>query len=323
MPPTWFWRGGIAYSLMVPPPAPYVFCPTRYFFTPRFDTHLVTGDRAPIIAGQTRPYVVAQPFVNPSERSMARPQANPQEASNGPPPSTFGIVAGSIYRPSPKDASLVRARSAARYSVASSFGGMEAHRSPPSVSPSSESEAGAVRPTRIDRALVPPPTVERLPPRFDRLPPMRVDRPGAPPTPIESPMPSMTPPQRIEPPRPTTYPVPPRVDTIPRIDPPRPDYRPIQPRIDSPPRFDPPRVPPHVQVDPLPPSYATPRAPSPPRAVDMPRVSPQFQVAPPPRMEAPRMQPPPRIDTPRVAPSLSNESMRRIQRTPMVIQRNR
>ena len=61
MPPTWYWRSGVAVSLVVVPPAPYVFCSTHYIFTPHVHTHIVPASRVSVIARHTRPYYAATP----------------------------------------------------------------------------------------------------------------------------------------------------------------------------------------------------------------------------------------------------------------------
>ena len=56
MPPTFYWRSGVAVSLVVVPPAPYVFCSTHYIFTPHVHTHIVPVTHVSVIARHTRPY---------------------------------------------------------------------------------------------------------------------------------------------------------------------------------------------------------------------------------------------------------------------------
>lgn len=61
MPPTFYWRSGVAVSLVVVPPAPYVFCSTHYIFTPHVHTHIVPATRVSVIARHTRPHYPASP----------------------------------------------------------------------------------------------------------------------------------------------------------------------------------------------------------------------------------------------------------------------
>lgn len=61
MPPTWYWRSGVAVSLWVVPPAPYVFCSTHYVFAPHVHTHIVPASRVSVIARHTRRYYAATP----------------------------------------------------------------------------------------------------------------------------------------------------------------------------------------------------------------------------------------------------------------------
>jgi hypothetical protein len=61
MPPSWYWYGGYAVGLTVIPPAPYVFCSSRYVFAPGIRTHIVPASRVAVIGERTRPYVAAMP----------------------------------------------------------------------------------------------------------------------------------------------------------------------------------------------------------------------------------------------------------------------
>jgi hypothetical protein len=59
MPPSWYWRGGVAISLGYYPPAPYVFCSSAYVFRPGLHAYVVPAARVGVIASSTRPYVAA------------------------------------------------------------------------------------------------------------------------------------------------------------------------------------------------------------------------------------------------------------------------
>lgn len=72
MPPTWYWSGGVAVSLWVVPPAPYVFCSSRYVFEPGIRTHIVPASRVGVVATHTRPYVAAAPGVRAGYSSYVR-----------------------------------------------------------------------------------------------------------------------------------------------------------------------------------------------------------------------------------------------------------
>jgi hypothetical protein len=66
MPPTWYWYRGGAVSLWYVPPAPYVFCSSRYVFAPRVRGYIVPAERVAAIGVRTRPYVAATAGVGSS-----------------------------------------------------------------------------------------------------------------------------------------------------------------------------------------------------------------------------------------------------------------
>jgi Family of unknown function (DUF6600) len=66
MPPTWYWRSGFAYGLYYVPPAPYVFCSSRYVFYPHVHSYIVPASRVGVIAPRTQPYVAAAGTVGPT-----------------------------------------------------------------------------------------------------------------------------------------------------------------------------------------------------------------------------------------------------------------
>jgi hypothetical protein len=63
MPPTWYWRGGLAWSLWFVPPAPYVFCSSRHVFASGVRSYIVSPSRVGVIAPRTRAYVAASATV--------------------------------------------------------------------------------------------------------------------------------------------------------------------------------------------------------------------------------------------------------------------
>jgi hypothetical protein len=71
MPPTWYWRSGFAYGLYSVPPAPYVFCSSRYVFYPHVHSYIVPAARVSIIAPRTRPYVAASATAGPTTYQSA------------------------------------------------------------------------------------------------------------------------------------------------------------------------------------------------------------------------------------------------------------
>ena len=71
MPPTWYWRSGYAYGLYYVPPAPYVFCSSRYVFYPHVHSYIVPASRVSVIAPRTQPYVSAAATVGPTTYQSA------------------------------------------------------------------------------------------------------------------------------------------------------------------------------------------------------------------------------------------------------------
>ncbi len=76
MPPTYYWSGGMALSLWVVPPAPYVFCSTHYVFAPHVHHHIITGSAVRSVAPHTRPYQPANPGRG-APYAFARPTRGP------------------------------------------------------------------------------------------------------------------------------------------------------------------------------------------------------------------------------------------------------
>lgn len=72
MPPTWYWRGGIAVSLWAVPPAPYVFCSSHHIWRPHVHRHIVPAARVRAVASHTRPYYAATPTGRRSFSSYVR-----------------------------------------------------------------------------------------------------------------------------------------------------------------------------------------------------------------------------------------------------------
>jgi hypothetical protein len=71
MPPSWYWRGGVAFGLWFTPPAPYVFCSSRYVFSPHVRSYVVAPARVSMVAPHMRPYVAASPSVGPAAASAS------------------------------------------------------------------------------------------------------------------------------------------------------------------------------------------------------------------------------------------------------------
>jgi len=82
LPPTWYWRGGVAVEVGFVPPAPYVFCGNRDVFSPVVATRVVTGAQVPVVGAYTVPFVRATPAVASSGGSF--PETTPVPAACAP-----------------------------------------------------------------------------------------------------------------------------------------------------------------------------------------------------------------------------------------------
>jgi hypothetical protein len=89
MPPAWYWHGGFAYRLSFVPPAPYVFCSSRYVFYPHVHSYIVPAARVGVIAPRTHPYVAASATVGPATYRTAA-------MTRGPTMGEAHIPAGSV-----------------------------------------------------------------------------------------------------------------------------------------------------------------------------------------------------------------------------------
>jgi hypothetical protein len=131
-PPNWIWRHGVAAGLGFVPWAPFVFCSRGDLLAPAIASHVVTGDRAAAVAAHTRSYFHAAPVL-----SGYHPLTLPR--MHGPAPSTLGIEAAQVERPSTAEPGLSRARQYAHPSTAVPLGAHPAAphivRSPPLVMP--------------------------------------------------------------------------------------------------------------------------------------------------------------------------------------------
>jgi hypothetical protein len=77
-PPSWYWSGGVAFSLWFTPPAAYIFCPTQHVFHHHVHTHVVrTPAEARAAAGMTQVY-------RPTRARSYRPASPTFEAADVP-----------------------------------------------------------------------------------------------------------------------------------------------------------------------------------------------------------------------------------------------
>jgi hypothetical protein len=117
LPPTWYWRSGIAVGVAFVPPAPYVFCGYHDVFAPVVATRVVVGAQVPVVAAHTRPYVPASPTVGgPAGHTSAHPTVG------GPPPSDLNLAASDVPRAPADHRGLLRAQQFAKPASAQALG---------------------------------------------------------------------------------------------------------------------------------------------------------------------------------------------------------
>jgi hypothetical protein len=107
-PPEWIWRDGLAASVTVAPPAPYVFAPRQDLFARRLSPYVVTGSA---YWNRTAPY-----------RQEAPPAYAGRPIVTGPAPTTLGIPPARVVRPPVADPGLRRAITFARPATAVRLG---------------------------------------------------------------------------------------------------------------------------------------------------------------------------------------------------------
>ncbi len=113
MPPSWVWYDGMPVLLDVAPREPWTFAAPGDLFGPGLPSRSATGSAAGPALGHSRPYVRAQPGVNPAP--------SPRVLAHGPPLDRFGLDAGRIAHPIP-NAGELRARQLAHPSSAVTLG---------------------------------------------------------------------------------------------------------------------------------------------------------------------------------------------------------
>ena len=122
MPPTWYWRGGIAVGIGFVPPAPYVFCGSRDVFSPTVGSRLVAGSQVPVVASHTHPYVPANPQVGGSGGGVAGGRVGAHPTVGGPPPSSIGLSPQQVAHVPPGDRGVQHAQQFANASTAQTLG---------------------------------------------------------------------------------------------------------------------------------------------------------------------------------------------------------
>jgi hypothetical protein len=109
MAPTWGWAGGAATPLGFATPEPWAFSAYGDFYQPNAGSHVATGSTAGSAAAHSRPYVPAQPSVNPGA------------APHGPAPATLGLDVTRLALPA-LGARETKARQLAHPSTAQALG---------------------------------------------------------------------------------------------------------------------------------------------------------------------------------------------------------
>ncbi|MCS6902186.1 MAG: hypothetical protein RMJ98_21360 [Myxococcales bacterium] len=226
MPPTFYWRAGVVIWLDIYPPAPYVFCSTRYVFHHHVHHHIVSRDQVSVIASRTRPHGL--PSGHSLQRALATPHRGPS-VSSGHIPSD--AVPSSKYISKPEHAHFASPRGMNRLPIRATQSPSWAPQGDRPLAPQGSPQTGhTVREfSRID----PPTRIPSNPP--PQAPGPSASSPASPPSRAPAPTPHPTPPPRTAPaPRPAPAPAP-RAAPTPRVAP-APAPRPSPPsRSSSPP----------------------------------------------------------------------------------------
>jgi hypothetical protein len=126
LPPTWYWRGGMAVGIGVVPPAAYGFCSTGNLFASSLGGRMVAGPQVAALGQYSQPVMhggsgagVAR-GMGGSGPSGGRTLANPQVA--GPSPASLHIASEAVVRPPSNNAGLARATQFAHPSTAMALG---------------------------------------------------------------------------------------------------------------------------------------------------------------------------------------------------------
>jgi hypothetical protein len=129
LPPTWYWRGGVAVGVGVVPPAAFGFCRAGALFSPSLTGQMLSGPQVGTIGQNSQP--VARGGVSTGGRggygtgsapgrSGGRTLASPSVA--GPSPSSLHIAGTRVTRPPASNPGLARAQQFARPSSAVALG---------------------------------------------------------------------------------------------------------------------------------------------------------------------------------------------------------
>ena len=131
LPPTYYWRNGIALGIGVVPPAAYGFCQTGNLFAPSLGGRMVVGAQVGAIGQSTRPVQGASTAGGrggayggagtASNGAFAgRTVAHPE--TSGPSPRSMGISSNAVTRTPTNNAGLAHARQFSHPSTATALG---------------------------------------------------------------------------------------------------------------------------------------------------------------------------------------------------------
>ena len=126
LPPTWYWRGGMAVGIGVVPYASYGFCSTGNLFASSLGGRMVAGPQVAAMGQYSQPVLHGGSGVGGgggwggSGRGSGRTLANPSIA--GPSPSSLHIAGNEVTRPPANNPGLTRARQFAHPSTAVALG---------------------------------------------------------------------------------------------------------------------------------------------------------------------------------------------------------
>jgi hypothetical protein len=129
LPPTYYWRGGVALGIGTVPPAAYGFCQTGSLFSSNLSGRMVGGPQVGALGQNSRPFMGAVPVSGRgaiggnygASSGGGRTLAHPEVA--GPSPGSLRIAGRDVPRPPTNNPGLARASQFARPSTATALGG--------------------------------------------------------------------------------------------------------------------------------------------------------------------------------------------------------
>jgi hypothetical protein len=123
LPPTYYWRGGVALGIGAVPPAAYGFCQSGNLFASNLSGRMLGGPEVGAMGQYSRPFQSSVPVSGHGGGMYGggRTLAHPEVA--GPSPQSLHIASNQVTRPPSNNMGLVRAAQFARPSTATALGG--------------------------------------------------------------------------------------------------------------------------------------------------------------------------------------------------------